>query len=405
MATARMTDGAAVPDGAELIARARALVPVLAERAPKADAARMVPRESIADMRAAGLFRVLQPRRWGGYESGLEVANDIQMTLAEGCMSTAWVYAVLTVEPFLLAVGDDRMAADVYARDASTLVCGTSAAGPGCAARVVDGGFRLSGRWRFASGCDHTDWTFLGAAVPGGNDAPPVDWRFLLPRADYRIDDTWHVSGLRATGSRDIVVDDKFIPAHRAIRYVDLYNCTGPGLALNTAALFRMPFGQVFAMSVSTLLVGGLQAMLDAFLKYGRGRVGRGVGPTAMDPAAQLLVAETAAIIDECRTIFRRNIRNLMAYAERGAVPPLPERLHYKFQTSFAVERASLLAARLFKAAGASGIYVENSPLARLLADINAGRQHVNNLYEAAGRNWGRMMLGGSEAENRDRIL
>lgn len=404
MATARMTE-TRVPDGEELIRRARALVPVLAERAPRADAARMVPKESIAELRDAGLFRVLQPKRWGGYESGLDVANELQMIVAEGCMSTAWVYAVLTVEPFLLAVGDDRMAADVYSKDTSTLVCGTSAAGPGCVARTVEGGFRLSGRWRFASGCDHTDWTFLGAVVPGEGDAPPVDWRLLLPKEDYRIDDTWHVSGLRATGSRDIVVDDKFVPGHRALRQLDLYNCIGPGQAINTGALFRLPFGQVFAMSVSTLLIGGLQAMLDAFLSYGRKRVARGVGPTAMDPAAQLLVAEAAATIDECRTIFRRNIRNLMAYAERAEVPPLPERMHYKFQTSFAVERASLLAARLFKAAGASGIYVENSPLARLFADINTGRQHVNNLYEASGRNWGRIMLGGDASENRDRFL
>jgi 3-hydroxy-9,10-secoandrosta-1,3,5(10)-triene-9,17-dione monooxygenase len=348
---------------------------------------------------------VLQPKRWGGYESGLEVANEIQMILAEGCMSTAWVYAVLAVEPFLLAVGDDRMAADVYSKDTSTLVCGTSAAGPACVARPVEGGFRLSGRWRFASGCDHAEWSFVGAAAPGEDGAPAVDWRLLLPGQDYRIDDTWYVSGLRATGSRDLVVEDKFVPAHRAITYLDLYNCTGPGQAFNTAPLFRLPFGQVFAMSVSTLLIGGLQAMLDAFLKYGRKRVGRGVGPTALDPTAQLLVAETAAIIDECRTIFRRNIRNLMAYAERGEVAPLPERMHYKFQTSFAVERASVLASRLFKAAGASGIYVENSPLARLLADINAGRQHVNNLYEASGRNWGRVMLGGEESENKDRVL
>jgi 3-hydroxy-9,10-secoandrosta-1,3,5(10)-triene-9,17-dione monooxygenase len=86
-------------------------------------------------------------------------------------------------------------------------------------------------------------------------------------------------------------------------------------------------------------------------------------------------------------------------------VPPLRERMQYKFQLAFAIERASLLGARLFKAAGASGIYVENTPFARLLADINAGRQHVNNQFEPAGRAWGGVMLGISESENRDRFL
>jgi 3-hydroxy-9,10-secoandrosta-1,3,5(10)-triene-9,17-dione monooxygenase len=391
-------------DGAELVRRARALVPVLVERATRCEREGRVPRETIDELQAAGLFRVMQPKRWGGYELDLDLVNDIQMTLAEGCLSSAWVYAVIAVEAFLIAVCDDRMAQDVWQGDRATLVCGTSAGGPGNRTTVVEGGFRLSGRWRFASGCDHTDWSFLAGAV-AEPDGSVTDWRLLLPKQDYRIIDTWNVSGLRGTGSRDIVVDDAFIPAHRAIRYIDLFNCAGPGQAVNTAALYRVPFGQVFAMSVSTLVFGGLQGMLDAYLAYGAKRTARGIGPTARDPVAQLICAETAATIDECHTIFTRNARNLMAYAERGETPPLQERMRYKFQVSFAVERASLLAARLFKAAGASGIYVDSSPFARWFADINAGRQHVNNQFEPAGRTWGAIMLGGSESENRDRFL
>jgi 3-hydroxy-9,10-secoandrosta-1,3,5(10)-triene-9,17-dione monooxygenase len=334
----------------------------------------------------------------------LEVANEIQMILAEGCMSTAWVYAVLTVEPFLIAVCDDRMAQDVYAKDDSTLICGTSGAGPGCKVTSVDGGFRLSGRWRFASGCDHAAWTFLGAQAEEA-DGSRIDWRVLLPRSDYQIIDTWVVSGLKATGSRDIVVDNAFIPAHRAIKQVDLFLCKGPGQALNTAALYRIPFGQVFALSVSTLLVGGLQGMLDEFLRYARGRVARGIGPTQMDPVAQLVIAEVQATIDECKLMFAHNIALATGYAERNEMASIAERSKYKFHMAYAVERASVLAHRLFKAAGATGIYIENSPLARMLGDINAGRQHVNNLYEAIGRQWGFLMLGGDEKLNRDRFL
>ena len=99
------------------------------------------------------------------------------------------------------------------------------------------------------------------------------------------------------------------------------------------------------------------------------------------------------------------NVAALRGYAERGEIPPLQERMAYKFQLAFAVERASLLAHRLFKAAGASGIYTEGTVFGRLLADIDAGRQHVNNQYEPAGRNWGRVMLGGDEAENQDIFL
>jgi len=198
----------AIPSHAELVARARALVPVLAERAAQTEQDRIVPKASIDELQAAGFFCVLGPKRWGGYELGLEVANDIAMILAEGCMSTAWVYAVLAVEPFLIALFDERVAQDVWGNDPAVLVCGTSAGGPGNKAVPVEGGFRVTGRWRFASGCDHTEWTFLGGchvADPAGTSA---EWRMLLPRSDYQIVDTWQVAGLRGTGSRDLVVED-----------------------------------------------------------------------------------------------------------------------------------------------------------------------------------------------------
>jgi 3-hydroxy-9,10-secoandrosta-1,3,5(10)-triene-9,17-dione monooxygenase len=404
MHTVLQRDNKALP-ASELIARARALVPVLTARAPQAERDRAVSKETIADLQAAGLFQALQPQRWGGHELGLDVVNDIQMTLAEGCMSTAWIYAVLAVEPFLIALCDERMAHDVWSDDVKTLASGTSAGGPDNKVIAVDGGFRVSGRWRFASGSGHAAWTFLGNCFVAAPEGPPVSWRLLLPRSDYKIVDTWNVSGLKATGSYDIVVDDAFVPSYRGIKQLDLYNCRGPGQAINSGPLYRIPFGQVFAMSVSTPLIGGLQGMLDAFLAYGSKRVARGIGPTAMDPVAQLVCAETATVIDELKTMFSRNSQRLTDYANRGEVPPLRERMAYKFQVSYAVERASLLANRLFRASGASGIYVEHSPFGRMLADINAGRQHVNNQFEPAGRNWGRVMLGGDESENKDMFL
>ncbi len=337
--------------GAELIRRARSLVPVLAQRAAQTERDRRVSAETIADLQAAGVFQVMQPKRWGGHELGLDIANEIQITLAEGCMSTAWVFAVIAVEPFLIALCDDRMARDVWSADRATLVCGTSAADPKNQLVEVEGGFRLSGKWRFASGVDHCDWCFLGASVVHA-DSTSTEWRLLLPKADYQIIDTWNVSGLRGTGSRDVAVEDKFIPAHRAIKRGDVFDGTGPGLAVNTAALYRIPFGQVFAMSVSTLVVGGLQGMLDAFLTYGARRVARGIGPTARDPVAQLLCAETAAQIDETKTIFRLNVARLMAHADRGVVAPLLSACSINSRWPMQSSARACLAARLFKAAG-----------------------------------------------------
>lgn len=190
------------PTPQELIARARALIPKLAARAPQAEQERRLPKETIADMQAAGLFRVLQPKRWGGYEMDPATYFEIQLALGEGCMSTAWVYGVPGIHPWLMGLYDDRAAQEVWGEDDTVLI--SSSLMPAGAATPAPGGFRLRGRWKFSSGCEHCAWAFLGAVAT--EDGRPERGIFLLPRSDYRIIDTWHVSGLKATGSHDIVV-------------------------------------------------------------------------------------------------------------------------------------------------------------------------------------------------------
>jgi len=361
----------------------RSLAPTAAE------ADRRLPQETIAEMQAAGLFRVLQPRRWGGYEMDPATYFEIQLVLGEGDMSTAWVYGVVGVHPWLMGLFDDRAAQEVWSDDNSTLIC-SSLMPTGTAVRA-SGGFRLSGRWKFSSGCDHCRWAFLGGA-PADDGGAPDRSIFLIPRSDFEIDDTWHVAGLKATGSRDIVIKDAFVPDHRRLRWIDNFNGVGPGQAVNTATLYRWPFGQIFFHGVSTGALGALQGMLDAFLGYAGRRVARGARAID-DPAVQLICAEVASGIDEMKTTLFRNLRDLAAYAERGELPPLAERLRYKFQSAMVAERCSLLASRLFKVAGGAALYAE-LPFGRILADINAGRQHISNQYEAIGRNYGAVMLG-----------
>ena len=386
----------ATPQPAELVARTRALIPALAQRAAQAERERRVPRETIADMQAAGLFRVLQPRRWGGYEMDPATYFEIQLALGEGCMSTAWVYGVVGVHPWLMGLFDDRAAREVYGNDTSTLI--SSSLMPTGGAVRASGGFRLNGRWKFSSGCEHCQWAFLGGTLPEEGGDRGI---FLLPRADYTIEDTWHVSGLKATGSHDIVVKDAFVPEYRRLRWLDNFNGTGPGQAVNTSTLYRWIFGQIFFRGVSTGALGALQGMLDAFVRYGSVRVARGARAVD-DPSVQLVVAEVAAAIDEMKLVLFRNLDNLRAYAQRGELPPLRERIEYKFHSALVGERCSILAARLFKAAGGAGLYTD-LPFGRILADITAGRQHVSNQYDAIGRNLGAAMFG--MEEQRDLML
>jgi 3-hydroxy-9,10-secoandrosta-1,3,5(10)-triene-9,17-dione monooxygenase len=370
-----------------MIARARALIPKLRERASQGERERRLPKETIADMQAAGLFKVLQPKRWGGYELDIHTYFDVQMALAEGDMSVAWVYGVVGVHPWCVALLDERAEADIWGKDDATLLC--SSLTPSGTAKLVNGGYRISGRWKYASGCEHCQWAILGCMVEGSS----LRCHFIVPKSDYEIVDTWHVPGLKATGSHDIVVKEAFVPGYRVQSQADNFNGVAPGHAINPSPLYRLPFGQVFFRGISTGAIGALQAMLDAYLEYGKLRMQRNAGRASEDGAIQLLCAETAAAIDEMKTILHRNFRVLEDFAERGEMPPLKLRVEYKFHNTVVAEKCSLLAARLFKAAGTAGIAAD-LPFGRILNDIAVARQHISNQYEIAGRTFGAFLFG-----------
>jgi len=381
--------------------RARLLGPRLVERGALADSNRRIPDETIAEMKAAGLFRALQPKRWGGYELDLQTFYDILLTLAEADMSTAWIYGVLGVAPWVVALLDDRAASDVWANDSSSLV-GLSLA-PAGDVTPVEGGVRISGRWRYASGSEHCDWAFVGALVnfqTAQTGPGRTDWHvLLLPKADYRIDDTWYTFGLKGTASNDIVVRDAFVPKYRMRRMEDNIACSGPGQAVNTAPLYRLPFGQVFGGGVAYGAIGALQGMRREFCAFAQARVRSGGRTIVEDPDAQLVVAEAENAVDELTAIVRRNVASLTAYAQRGEIPPPDVRLKYKFQMSTACERCRVLAARIVQAAGTSGIATEYR-FGRTLADLTSARQHVTNQPEVHGRHWGAHLLGAPPAKD-----
>ena len=386
------------PDPAELIASARSMIPKLAERAIEQKSRRGILPETIAAMHAAGFFRVLQPKRWGGYEMNLNTFYDIEMALGEGDMSAGWAYGVLGVVSWFLGLIDDRVAQEVWGQDSKTLICSSTM--PAGKATAVDGGFRLTGHWRYASACEYSDWALLGGMVH--TDQAPPDWHFfVVPRRDYRTVDNWQVAGLQGTGSIDIILDDVFVPRYRAQRLQDNFRLKGAGQVANPSSLYRLPFGQIFVRGVSTAGIGALQAMLSALIAYSRGRVSRAGGLSSQNPAVQLLCAETAAAIEEMRQTLHRNCLTLHDYAQRDEVPPLELRLQFKFQSSAVIERCTLLAARIFKATGAAGLS-DDLPFGRILNDLLAARQHISNQYEYYGGNWGAVMFG---FENQDLLL
>ncbi|HEY2514803.1 MAG TPA: flavin-dependent monooxygenase [Polyangiaceae bacterium] len=384
----------------ELLARARELVPTLAARVPEADRLRRIPDETIADFHKAGFFRMLQPARWGGLECDPGVFFDVQATVATACPSSAWVLGVVAVHNWQLALFPLEAQSEVWEKDRTTLV--SSSYAPTGKVTRVDGGFRISGRWSFSSGCDHAKWVFLGGMVPPEGSGPPEMRTFLVPRADYQIDDNWHVAGLKGTGSKDIVIEGAFVPEHRTHKLMDGFFRKSPGNAVNAAPLFKLPFGQIFVRSVSTSALGIAQGALDAYRAVAAKRIAAGDGAkVAEDPTSQIVAAKASSLIDEVRLTLHRNMDELMAIAKSGADLPLERRVRFRFDSSNAVVKCVEAVDLLFTASGGRAIFL-NSPLLRYFLDVHAARAHYANNPDKPARNYGGVLL---ELKNQDFFL
>ena len=381
------------PAPAELRARASQMAPALAERVTEADRLRRLPDATVAAFHDAGFFRMLQPARWGGLEVDPQVFYDVQMTVGAACASSAWVLGVLAVHAWQLALFPLAAQEEVWGKDRDTLI--SSSYAPTGKVTRVEGGFQLAGRWSFSSGCDHAQWVFLGGMVPPAAEGQPPEMRtFLVPRKDWRIEDTWHTMGLKGTGSKDVVVDGTFVPEHRTHRLIDGYKRVSPGHEVNPAPLFKLPFGQVFVRSVSTTAIGIAQGALDAYRKSTAARIAASDGAkVALDPSAQGVAARAATTIAALRAKLYRNFDEMMALVRAGQDLPLERRLEYRVDSSMAVVDAAAVVDALFTESGGRAIF-DGSPLQRAFLDVHCARAHYANNPEKPARNLGGVLLG-----------
>ena len=381
----------------QLIEAARQMGPALRERRGQCKAIRRVPDETIQDFHDAGFFKILQPEQWGGYAMDPQVFYAVGLEVARHCMSSAWVLGVVAVHNWQLAVFDDQAAQDVWAEDPSVLI--SSSYAPVGKVKVVDGGYRLSGRWSFSSGSEHCKWAFLGAVVP--TPEAPFDMSnyrtFLVPIEDYEIVDNWDVVGLQGTGSHDVVVENAFVPEHRTHKSMDGYLCDNPGNAVNDAPLYRMPFMQVFVRAVCTATLGATEGALEQFIEVAKTRQ---VGPNKMmnDPFARVLAADVRAEIEEMKLTMYRNFDAMMNCTRAGEPIPVENRIRYRYDSAVVADRCLELSGKMLKAAGSGGIRVGSDLLASHL-DILASQAHVANHSTPFAMNMGGTMFG---AENMD---
>jgi 3-hydroxy-9,10-secoandrosta-1,3,5(10)-triene-9,17-dione monooxygenase len=265
---------------------------------------------------------------------------------------------------------------------------------PAGKARRVAGGYRLSGRWPFSSGVDPARWNMLGGVVH--DETMAGEYRmFLLPRADYRIVDNWHVIGLRGTGSNDVEAVDVFVPEHRTLG-VDATRGGGdhPGSAFNPSPLFRIPVFATFPYMLTGIALGIAQGAYDSVVQGLRGRIARYSGKCLADmTAVQIKIAEAAACLDTARCVMRDHCQAAQTLAERGAVPDLLQKAIWRRDGAFSAELCERAVDILFKTGGGGALF-DDHPLQRAFRDVHAATAHISMMWEPQATTFGRVALG-----------
>ncbi len=365
-----------------VLARARAASEAIAPLATQIEKDRRLPPAAVEALVRAGVFKLLVPRTFGGAQAhpATMVAVIEQIARADG--SAAWCTMVGATSGLMSMHLDETVAREVYGPE-DAVTCGVFA--PMGRAVPTDGGYRVSGRWPFASGCEHSKWRMGGAIVMGEggpaellpNGAPDV--RSMLFRADEsRIHDTWDTSGLRGTGSHDMEVSDVFVPRERTFSLL-----TGT----STHAHYTLPFFGVLASGVAAVGLGIARAAVDAFVDMAKSKTPPGSKRTlAHRDLIQMDVAKAEAKLGGARAFLYQAIE------EATATPSLVARARLRLAASFAAEESAAVVAIAYKAGGGAAIYAK-SPLQRYFRDAHVVTHHIM-VNDVATTLAGRVLLG-----------
>jgi alkylation response protein AidB-like acyl-CoA dehydrogenase len=370
----------------ELLRRASQLVPVLKERAARTEKLRQIPPETVHDLVSSGLIRIGNPERYGGHAVDVDVAHEVGWELGRGCGSSAWCYSLWTVHNWWLGHFSEKAQEEFFASGPDTLF--SSGLNPaGGKAEPVDGGLRISGRWGFSSGCDPATWAMVAIPGPGPNG---LIW-LLIPRSDYDIVDTWFASGMRGSGSKDVVVKDAFVPAHRALDPNRAGDGDWTGWEVHRRLSYRVPLRCLTGWDLVAPIVGIAQGAVDEFAARLRGT--SGPGRTADSVAAQLRLAEASAEVDAARTLHRHDIREMLDKAARGDEFTEGDRARYRRDKAFVAKLSVQAVNRLFEASGARAV-LESEPMQRFHRDAHGASHHAALSWDVAAEQFGRHALG-----------
>jgi len=378
----------------EAIARARALVPALRERAAPAEAARTMPAETIADLNASGLLRTLQPKRWGGMEFDFIAYVDFPLELSRGCASTAWNFANLQIHHWMLALYDERAQQEVWGANPDALIA-SGIAFPQGSGRKAEGGFVVGGRWNFSSCSNIAEWDMLAVTVKDGERA--IDHRMcLLHKSQYEVIDDWKVLGMRSTGSMTVAAKDVFVPEHKALCMYDVRGGDKfPGARTNRNPAYQVAASPLLGHGIGACAVGNAMAALELSIDAVKKRSTNYTGAKMRDfQAVQLRIGAAGSKIDAARLVLRADAIEGQDFASRKLIADPPTKLRWKRNLAYAVNLCTEAVDILHAMAGANGIY-ESYPLERIFRDAHSLAGHISFSFDAQASAWGLAALGG----------
>jgi resorcinol 4-hydroxylase (FADH2) len=382
---------------AELIERARDLVPEIRALAEETERNRTISPAIIAKIRDAELLRTTRPKEFGGFEHDAVVALEIALVISAACASTGWAVNGALSNGISFGHYPIETQRELWGGGGDPFTCACFA--PTGSAVPADGGYRLRGKWSFASGIDHASWIRLGAFITPPGVAPPHDGAFfLLPTTDVEIEDNWFVYGLCGTGSKNVVVADAFVPAHRVLPFAATRSGRGPGTHYHNNPLYRLPLLVLGASMLASTAVGAAKGALADYLEMTSGRTTRGAlagGGLAMAEFAtvQLRYAEAAAAAEAAELILTTNLRRAMEKLRGGDEITVADRIRARRDQAYATKLALQAVEALNAATGGAGLLLGN-PIQRAWRDVNAVARHVSLNWDAVGTMYGQHAFG-----------
>lgn len=358
-------------DTASIRAALAALGPEIAARAEETEAARNVPADLVAKLKAAGAFRMAAPKSVGGAELAFPDMLGALEGLAQADASAAWVVLIANEGPGVLASFPESAMREVYEAGPDAIVVGSNAP-VGKAARV-EGGYRISGRWPWGSGAAHADWLFCNCLVPQ-EEGPPKQRIMLAPRAAAQLEDNWRVSGLNGTGSNDYTIDDLFVP--------EAHSCGGMLVPPRSLFPHALPIFATASMRFAAVALGIARGALDDVIALARANKRRAIAAqrTAEQPVFQNTLGEAETRWRAARAALMAEAQALQdgaaALPRGGALAAHPQIAAGNAMGVYIVRAATAITDACYTASGGSAVWAQ-APIQRRFRDIHVLTQHI----------------------------